>query len=113
MTHNPPSLPPPTRPTSPEATPGPNPPPPSGWPPRSMTCARAAGTVGSYAHVVRDRAYARRAIETGARLAQTGYTAADNGAEPNLRAAVLAECATAGVACDPSTSTDAANHPAG
>ncbi len=54
----------------------------------------AAANGGYYARMVADLAYARRVIETGARLAQMGHAAA--GGEPcpgDLRAAVAAACA--------------------
>lgn len=48
---------------------------------------------GYYAHTVRDLAYARRVVETGARLAQLGTTAPNDGTIGELRAQVTSEVA--------------------
>ena len=53
----------------------------------------SAANAGYYALMVRDLAYARRVIDTGARLAQLGYDAPAEGSTADLRASVTAELA--------------------
>lgn len=52
----------------------------------------AAAQASYYAHILRERAYERKVIQTGTRMVQMGYEAAGNGLT-DLRGAVAVECA--------------------